>query len=126
MNLIIIVLVVVLVFFLYLYRESKKDKVVFVEQSELSNPSISIPPYGFHAWHYRLLERIVYYSGFWEPEFMYAQINQWESSNDRRAGELARMWFLNVRVERNGIKKRNYYSINKKGRQAILNFSNRF
>ncbi len=57
---------------------------------------------------------------------MYAQINQWEKSNDRRAGELARMGFLNVRVERNGIKKRNYYSINKKGRQAILNFSNRF
>lgn len=115
----------------YLWRFNKSfDSIDFKypEASVLSDPSISIPPYWFYAPHYRILEKISYFSGFEaeKHEFTYLQINNWEKSGDRRAGELAKMWYLNKRVERIGRIKRNYYSINKKGREAVSLFNNRF
>lgn len=127
--LIITIAIVVGLFIGYLISSSKKESVHFEYlQSELSDPSISIPPYWFYAPHYRILERISYFSGFEaeKHEFTYLQINNWEKSGDRRAGELAKMWYLNKRVERIGRIKINYYSINKKGREAVLNFNERF
>ena len=125
--LIITIAIIVGGFIGYLISSSKEESVHFeYMQSELSDPSISIPPYGFYAPHYRILERISYFSGFGNPEFTYLQINQWEKSGDRRACELAKMWYLDKRVVKNGRIKRNYYSINKKGREAVTLFNNRF
>lgn len=110
----------------FLGKLSKEDKIDFVYPSELSNPSINIPPYGFYAPHYRLLENFSYYSWSWNPEFTHFQVNSWEKSNDRRAGELAKMGFLNVRSEKTLRWKRNYYSINKKGRDALNLYNSKF
>ena len=112
---------------LLMFLFKNETKIVFEDiKSELSDPKVNIPPYWFYADHYRILESIAYYSWFWNPEFTYHHIKLWDKSWDKRASELAKMGFLNVRSERLPIGKRNYYSINKKGRQAILNFSNRF
>ena len=106
---------------------------VSAEKSELSNPDIHKVPYGFFASHYRVLEYM--------DRYMYTEENKldvswmfirfYEKSADKRASELWRMWFLNVRVEKfplpqGGTGKRNYYSINKKGKEAILNFNHKF
>jgi len=109
--------------------------------SELSDPTVNIPPYWFYASHFRLLETISYYSWFGNPELvfirdeehnvLYISIN-WHhlntvwKSDDRRASELAKMWFLNVRSEKTLRGKRNYYSINKRWREAILRFNDKF
>lgn len=102
-----------------------------VEKSELSNPDIHIVPYGFYKPHYILLDTIAYYSWFGNPEFTSEQLNQYIKSADRRASDLWKMWFLNVRVEKFRNKtwiesKRHYYSINKKWREALLNFNHKF
>ena len=107
-------------------KVSKEDQVSFVEHSELSDPTINIPPYWFYAPHYRILERISYFSWFGTPEFTYYQLDEWEKQGSRRAWELAKMWFLNVRSEKTIRGKRNYYKINKKGREALLQFNKKF
>ena len=110
---------------------SKEDEVSFnysveVPQSELSDPKVNIPPYWFYAPHYRLLESISYFSWFWTPEFTWWQINNWEKSWDKRASELAKMWFLSVKSEKTFRGKRNYYSLNSKGKEAILLYNSKF
>jgi len=81
---------------------SKEEKIDFVYlKSELADPKVNILPYGFYASHYRILGRIAYFSWFWTPEFFYTQINQWEKQWSRRASDLANMWYLDVRTERN-------------------------
>lgn len=103
-----------------------------VEKSELSNPEIHKVPYGFYKSHYRVLEYVKYYeSRHMASEVSWIGIKHIEKSADKRASELWRMWFLNVRVQLfklpNGLNwKRNYYSINKKGREALINFNHKF
>lgn len=103
---------------------------VSAEKSELSNPDIHIVPYGFYKSHYRVLE---YMSMFpqWIVALNWEELKVLEKSADKRASELWKMWFLNVRVEKftrpqGGTGKRNYYSINKKGREALINFNHKF
>ena len=101
---------------------------VSAEKSELSNPDIHIPPYGFYAPHYRVLE---YISNHFLVIISSDDIKYFEKSADKRASELWKMWFLNVRVEKfplpqGGTGKRNYYSINKKGKEALVNFNHKF
>lgn len=101
------------------------------QSSELSNPDIHIVPYGFYKSHYFVLDTISYYSWFGNPEFTGEQLNQYIRSADRRASDLWQMWFLNVRVEKftrpkGGTGKRNYYSINKKGKEALISYNHKF
>lgn len=101
------------------------------EKSELSNPDIHIVPYGFYKSHFILLDTINYYSWFGNPEFTGDDLKQYIKYGEKRASELWRMWYINVRVEKIQIPqwwtiKRNYYSINKKWRQALINFNHKF
>ena len=109
---------------------SKEDQVTFnypteVPQSELSQPTVNIPPYWFYKCHYDLLKNMNSFDMGWTL-FTSWQLNNWATSNDRRASELAKMWFLNVKSEKTFRGKRNYYSLNSKGKSALLQFNNKF
>lgn len=105
---------------------------VSAEKSELSNPDIHIVPYGFYASHYKVLKYVNYLESIHKmSEVSWVWLNNVKKSADKRASELWRMWFLKVRVERfplpqGGTGKRNYYSINKKGKEALINFNHKF
>lgn len=110
-------------------RDLFTPKTIFVDQSELSDPSISKHPYWFYQWHYDALVYAEYYS--WFGEISSSQLLQYDKSIDRRLSDLGMMWFLSVRVEKwtdnNGkVRKKNWYKINRKGRNAIENFKTKF
>lgn len=124
-----LIIVAVLFFALgyYLAKYNKEDEVTFnyPEKSELSDPTVNIPPYWFYKCHYNLLNTM-YHFDMWWTFFTSWQVNNWDKSNARRASELAKMWFLNVRSEKTFRGKRNYYSLNSKGKSALLQFNNKF
>lgn len=54
-----------------------------------------------------------------------------EWSADKRASELWQMWLVNIRTEKYEIRnwvfgKRNYYTINKKGKEALINLNHKY
>lgn len=124
-----LIIVAVLFFALgyYLAKYNKEDEVTFnyPEKSELSDPTVNIPPYWFYKCHYDLLKNMNSFDMWW-TFFTSWQLNNWDKSNARRASELAKMWFLNVRSEKTFRGKRNYYSLNSKGKSALLQFNNKF
>lgn len=87
------------------------------EHSVLSNPVDGIPPYGFHRWHYRILELASYYSGRAGVAVETLILETRQHSADRRLCEMAKMWVVDVeRFEyiHNGRKRyRNVYHLNR-------------
>lgn len=122
-----LIIVAVLFFALgyYLAKYNKEDEVTFnyPTDSELSKPTVNIPPTFFERPHYQVLQ--VLYEN--DPFYMHpSEINakRWKKSYDTYARKLWLEWMVDRKKYE--WSDRLYYAINSKGKKTLLQFNNKF
>lgn len=116
------------ILFYYIGKYSKWEKICFESMgSELSDPTVNIPPIFFKRTHYQVLEVLFENDPF---ECDHDKINnslwkKWHSTYER---DLFKDWYINRRTEVNAYWKwvHHLYTITSKGKDALIRYNNLF
>jgi hypothetical protein len=94
-------------------------------KSELSDPSINLPPIWYWRPHQQILE-VLYKNDPYEISRKQINIVLGKSKNHAYERQLFLWWYVHRRVEKTGYGKTHYYTLTKKGKDAMIRFCDRF
>jgi hypothetical protein len=108
-------------------KVSKEDQVSFDEiKSELSDPTINIPPVWFWRPHLQILE-VLYSHDPYEVQRKVINLTLGKSAHHTYERQLWLWWMVNRREERNSFGwKTHYYTLTSKGKDALIRYNNQF